>query len=52
MFENLTLNINQIWNSISSYMSELSHNPFKLLTLLLDLAIVIYLLYKLFTKIK
>ena len=46
MFENLTLNINQIWNSISSYMSELSHNPFKLLTLLLDLAIVIYLLYK------
>ena len=46
MFESLTLNINQIWNSISSYMSELSHNPFKLLTLLLDLVIVIYLLYK------
>ena len=46
MFENLTLNINEIWNSISSYMVDLSHNPFKLLTLLLDLIIVIYLLYK------
>ena len=46
MFENLTLNINEIWNSISSYMVDLSHNPFKLLTLSLDLIIVIYLLYK------
>ncbi len=46
MFENLTLNINGIWNSISSYMVELSHNPFKLLTLILDLIIVIYLIYK------
>ena len=46
MFESLTLNMNGIWNSISSYMVELSHNPFKLLTLILDLIIVIYLIYK------
>ncbi len=46
MFENFTLNINEIWNSISSYMVDLSHNPFKLLTLLLDLIIVFYMLYK------
>ncbi len=46
MFESLTLNMNGIWNSISSYMVELSHNPFKLLTLILDLIIVFYLIYK------
>lgn len=46
MFENLTLSMNGIWQSFSSYMLELSQNPFKLLTLLLDLAIVIYIIYK------
>ena len=46
MFENLRLNFSGIWNSFVSYMSELSQNPLKLLTLILDLAIVAYILYK------
>ena len=46
MFENFTLEFNGIWQAFMSYMTELSKNPFKLLTLLLDLAIVIYILYK------
>ena len=46
MFENLTLNFSGIWNSFVSYMTELVQNPFKLLTLVLDLAIVAYILYK------
>ena len=46
MFENLTLSFSGIWNSFVSYMTELVQNPFKLLTLILDLAIVAYILYK------
>ena len=46
MFENLTLSFSGIWNSFVSYMTELVQNPFKLLTLVLDLAIVAYILYK------
>ena len=46
MFENLTLSVSGIWNSFVSYMTELVQNPFKLLTLVLDLAIVTYILYK------
>lgn len=46
MFENLTLSFSGIWNSFISYMTELVQSPFKLLTLILDLAIVTYILYK------
>lgn len=46
MFENLTLSFSGIWNSFVSYMTELVQNPFKLLTLVLELAIVTYILYK------
>ena len=46
MFENLTLSFSGIWNSFVSYMTELVQNPFKLLTLILDLVIVAYILYK------
>lgn len=46
MFENLTLSFSGIWNSFVSYMTELVQNPLKLLTLILDLAIVAYILYK------
>ena len=46
MFENLTLSFSGIWNSFVCYMTELVQNPFKLLTLVLDLAIVTYILYK------
>ncbi len=46
MFENFTLSLNGLWSSVTSYMQELSHNPFRLITLILDLAIVVYLAYK------
>ena len=46
MFENLTLSFGGIWYSFIRYMTELVQNPFKLLTLILDLAIVTYILYK------
>jgi len=46
MFEKLTLNLNGIWQSFISYMTELADNPFKLLTLILDIIVVIYIVYK------
>ena len=46
MFENLKLSFSGIWNSFLSYMTELSQSPFRLLTLLLDLVIVAFILYK------
>lgn len=45
MFNNLTINFTGIWNTLISYITELSTNPFKLITLILDLVIVLYLLY-------
>lgn len=45
MFNNLTINFSGVLNAFTSYMTELSTNPFKLITLILDLVIVIYLLY-------
>ncbi len=46
MFENFTLEFSGIWQAFTSYITELGQNPFKLLTLLLDLVIVIYIGYK------
>lgn len=46
MFENLTLSFNGIWQSFMSYMQELAQNPFKMVTLILDVLIVIYIIYK------
>lgn len=46
MFENLTLSFNGIWQSFMSYMQELAQNPFKMVTLILDILIVIYIIYK------
>ncbi len=46
MFENFKLSINEIGLSFANYMIELSKNPFKLITLLLDIIIVIYIFYK------
>ena len=46
MFESLRLSVYGIWQSFMSYMTELSENPLKLITLILDLVIVIYILYK------
>lgn len=52
MFENIGLSWNGIWQSFSSYMSELSQNPFRIITLILDLLIVGYILYKLIMSAK
>lgn len=46
MFENIGLSWNGIWQAFTSYMSDLWQSPFNLITLILDLAIVAYLLYK------
>lgn len=46
MFENISISWNGIWQAFSSYMTELSQNPFRLITLILDFLIVGYLLYK------
>lgn len=46
MFENISISWSGIWDAFTSYMSELSQNPFKLLSLILDILIVGYLLYK------
>ena len=46
MFDNVSLSWGGIWQAFTSYMIELSKNPFKLVTLILDLVIVGYLLYK------
>ena len=46
MFENIGFSFNGIWNAFTSYMMDLSQNPFRLITLILDLVIVGYLLYK------
>ena len=46
MFENSTFNNGTILEPFISYMNELTHNPFRLVTLILDLIIVTYLIYK------
>lgn len=46
MFDNLTISFSGIWNSFSRYMLELLQNPFKLITLILDILIVAYIVYK------
>ena len=46
MFKNLTLSFNGIGQSFMSYMQELAQNPFKMITLILDVLIVIYIIYK------
>ncbi len=46
MFDNINMSWNGIWQSFSNYMTELSQSPFRLITLILDIIIVSYLLYK------
>lgn len=46
MFENMGFSFNGIWKAFTSYITELSKNPFRLLSLILDLVIVAYLIYK------
>ncbi len=46
MFENVNVSWTGIWQAITGYMTDLSQNPFRLITLILDLVIVGYLIYK------
>ena len=46
MFENINISWSGIWKAFTSYTTELSQNPFRVLTLILDLVIVGYLIYK------
>lgn len=46
MFENINISWTGIWQAFTGYMTDLSQNPFKMVTLILDLVIVGYLIYK------
>lgn len=46
MFENINISWTGIWQAFTGYMTDLSQNPFRLITLILDLIIVGYLIYK------
>ena len=46
MFENINVSWTGIWQAFTGYMTDLSQNPFKMITLILDLVIVGYLIYK------
>lgn len=46
MFENINISWTGIWQAFTGYMVDLSQNPFRLITLILDLVIVGYLIYK------
>ncbi len=46
MFENINISWTGIWQAFTGYMTDLSQNPFRMITLILDLAIVGYLIYK------
>ena len=46
MFENISISWDGIWQAFTSYLTDLSQTPFRLLSLILDIAIVGYLIYK------
>lgn len=46
MFENINISWTGIWQAFTGYMTDLSLNPLKMITLILDLVIVGYLIYK------
>ena len=46
MFENINISWTGIWQAFTGYMTDLSQNPFRLITLIIDLMIVGYLIYK------
>lgn len=46
MFENISISWTGIWQAFTGYLTDLSQNPFRLLSLALDIAIVGYLIYK------
>jgi len=44
--EGITINFKDFFQSISNYFTDIYYNPFKLIILILDLAIVLFVLYK------
>lgn len=44
--EGFSLNFNGLWQSIINYCVDIYNNPLKLITMALDLAIVVYILYR------
>ena len=48
--ESFLININELTDGIVLYAQEIFNNPIRIVPLILDLAIVIYIIYKFFTR--
>ena len=44
--ENFSINFNNFWQNLTNYFTDVWSNPFKLVVMILDFTIVIYILYK------
>ena len=44
--ENFLVNINEMTDGIITYAQDVFNNPFKIIPVILDLAIVVYIIYK------
>ena len=44
--EGFSLNFNGLWQNLINYFVDIYHNPLKLVVMILDLIIVIYILYR------
>lgn len=44
--ESFTISFKDLWQSIASYFTEIAYNPFRLVTMILDVCIVVFVLYK------
>ena len=44
--EGFTISFRDLWQSIASYFTEIAYNPFRLVTMILDVCIVFFVLYK------
>ena len=44
--EGFTISFRDLWKSIASYFTEIAYNPFRLVAMILDVCIVVFVLYK------
>ena len=44
--EGFTISFRDLWQSIASYFKEIAYNPFRLVAMILDVCIVVFVLYK------
>lgn len=44
--EGFTISFRDLWQSIASYFTEIAYNPFRLVAMILDVCIVVFVLYK------